>query len=162
MSGVQKVLRSHPIHNHQPKPQPAAASLLLSPDPSQGGQQQPAGAGAGEMRGAVRSLLEDLARLRDFSVRACLFLIVCVCADPHLADSRQGDKQPVLFCSVLLRFTDPCIITVSYSFPQPNPQGLELEATREVLEEEGAARARALQGELEGIKGELGRAQVGK
>ncbi len=159
MSGVQKVLRSHPIHNHQPKTQPAAASLLLSPDPSQGGQQQPAGAGAGEMRVAVRSLLEDLARLRDFSVRACLFLIVCVCTDPHLADSRQGDKQPVLFCSVVFHRSlhHHCILFIS-----PNPQGLELEATREVLEEEGAARDRALQGELEGIKGELGRAQVGK
>jgi hypothetical protein len=37
---------------------------------------------------------------------------------------------------------------------------VELEATREALEEEGAARAQALQGELEGLKGELGRAQV--
>lgn len=45
----------------------AGASLLLSPDPSAEGQQSGKGAG-GELSGAVRSLLDDLARLRDFSV----------------------------------------------------------------------------------------------
>lgn len=47
------------------------ASLLLSPDPAAEGQQQQAkGAGGELLSGAVRSLLDDLARLRDFSVRA--------------------------------------------------------------------------------------------
>lgn len=38
---------------------------------------------------------------------------------------------------------------------------MELEATREALAEEGEEKARALQGELQGVKGELARAQVG-
>lgn len=45
------------------------APLLLSPDPSAEGQQPGKGAG-GELSGAVRSLLDELARLRDFSVRS--------------------------------------------------------------------------------------------
>lgn len=47
-----------------------AASLLLSPDPTQATGTAAAAAGDG----AVQSLLEDLAHLRDFSVRtyACV------------------------------------------------------------------------------------------
>lgn len=37
---------------------------------------------------------------------------------------------------------------------------MELEATREALLEEGEEKARALQGELHGVKGELAAAQV--
>lgn len=61
----------------------AEASLLLSPDPSAEGQQAGKGTGGkGELSGAVRSLLDDLARLRDFSVRNELASAsrVCVCA----------------------------------------------------------------------------------
>lgn len=38
---------------------------------------------------------------------------------------------------------------------------MELAATREALEEEGQEKAQALQGQLDGVKGELARAQVG-
>lgn len=43
-----------------------------------------------------------------------------------------------------------------------DPQGVELAATREALEEEGQEKAQALQGQLDGVKGELARAQVGR